>query len=130
MGPTESLARSLGKIACSNDFAIYGNDIFVGLNHGTLSSAFVISSIPIQQRPGQFCSDMELAGVCASFLRAEGLLMGLRRKNVPAGHTCFAAAAFFAGHFTQAASHAGRVSERMGVSVKMPPADSPGRQTQ
>jgi len=52
--------------------------------------------------------------------------MGLRRKNVPAGHTCFAAAAFFAGHFTQAASHAGRVSERMGVNVKMPPADSPG----
>jgi hypothetical protein len=79
MGPTESLARSLGKIACSNDFAIYGNEIFVGLNHGTLSSAFVISSVPIQQRPGQFCIEVEMAVICAVFLRAKGLLRSRER---------------------------------------------------
>jgi hypothetical protein len=73
------LARSLGKIACANDFAIYGNDIFVGLGHGTLSSAFVISSIPIQQRPGQLCNEPEMEEVCAAFNRAEGVVTCVKR---------------------------------------------------
>ncbi|MEC5387006.1 hypothetical protein VVD49_14835 [Uliginosibacterium sp. H3] len=64
----------------------------------------MIGSIPIQQRPGQFCNGVELKGVCAAFLFSKAQWRGCARQNMPGAHTCFAAPAFFAGHFGQAAT--------------------------
>jgi hypothetical protein len=56
----------------------------------------VTSSIGVQQRPGQLCSQLELEEVCAVDRRIGHALTNQVSKKMPGLHACFAATAFFA----------------------------------